>query len=281
MKIQNFLIGTDYEMSVVNRITKEPISVVNKMPGDKYDPADIGEGCGAQVDNVNAEMNTPPCSNREDFLKYIKYGINQVNEHYLYSQGLELCASSSQIYTDEQLNSEIAQTFGCDVSYNCYTMEAMPKPSARNKNMRTCGFHIHVGFPDNEEAEPTKVYNFLRYMDLYLGVPSILIDPDDRRRELYGKAGDCRIKIRKTNNQDFIVPEYRSIGGNLLATDESILWVYDQTIKAIEAYNNEIELPDGDYIQDIINNSNKEEAQKIVEQYNISLVKKITENVKA
>ena len=273
MKIQNFLIGTDYEMSVIDRITKEPISAVGKMPGNKHDPADIGNNCGAQVDNVNAEMNTPPVSNREEFLKYIIYGIDQVNEHYLYSQGLELCASSSQIYTDKELDSDIAQTFGCDVSYNAYTQEAMPKPSAKNKNMRTCGFHIHIGFPYNEEMSPKNLYKLIKYMDLYIGIPSILIDPDDRRRELYGKAGDCRIKIRNTNGVDYVVPEYRSLGGNLLASDESILWTYDQTIKAIEAYNNEVKLPDEDYVQDIINNSNKEEAQKLAEQYNISLVK--------
>ena len=107
-------------------------------------------------------------------------------------------------------------------------------------------------------------------MDLYVGVPSIIIDHDDRRRELYGKAGDCRIKMRG----DYVVPEYRSVGGNLLDTDENILWVYDQTIRAIEEYNNNTPLLDGDCVQEIINSSNTAEASIVCEKLNISLPQK-------
>lgn len=278
MKIENFLIGSDYEMSLINK-NGQPISAVGKLPGSKEDPADIGEFCGLQVDNVNMEGTIPPVDNRDDFLKFIKYGIETTNKHYLEEQDLELCASSSQIYTDEELDSDTARLFGCDISYNCYTQKAMKKPSAKNKNMRTCGFHIHVGFPYSDELNGDEIFKFIQYMDLYLGVPSILIDPDTRRRELYGKAGDCRIKPRDNDGITYIVPEYRSLGGNLLSSDEQILWAYDQTIIAIDKFNQEIELPDGELVQNIINNSLIEEAKVLVEKYNISLPQKVLQYV--
>ena len=42
-------------------------------------------------------------------------------------------------------------------------------------------------------------------MDLFLGVPSILIDPDTERRKMYGKAGDYRLKEYGRRNKTHII----------------------------------------------------------------------------
>lgn len=50
--------------------------------------------------------------------------------------------------------------------------------------------HIHIGY-DNPTIDFSKL--LIRYMDMYLGVPSVLIDTDVNRRKYYGNAGSFRL----------------------------------------------------------------------------------------
>jgi hypothetical protein len=78
--------------------------------------------------------------------------------------------------------------------------------------------HVHIGTTDDINEED--VFNLMKTMDLFLGVPSVLIDQDKQRRQLYGKAGECRMRVIG----DAVVMEYRTLGGNMLADDELIRW---------------------------------------------------------
>ena len=51
--------------------------------------------------------------------------------------------------------------------------------------------HIHIGY-DNSTKETN--FAIIKALDLFLGVPSLEIDLDERRRGLYGKAGCFRHK---------------------------------------------------------------------------------------
>lgn len=51
--------------------------------------------------------------------------------------------------------------------------------------------HIHIGY-NNPEIE--KSVDIIKAMDLFLGIPSILMDKDTLRRSRYGKAGAFRFK---------------------------------------------------------------------------------------
>jgi len=135
--------------------------------------------------------------------------------------------------------------------------------------------HIHVGY-----ANPTIETSLamIRYMDVYLGVPSTLIDPDTRRRELYGKAGCFRL-----TEYGF---EYRVLSGYFLSDIKTLGWVWEQTINAIHTFNRnvifcegdcrtfdpEVFLPAQEDVLSAINCNNKECALKIIKEYKINLL---------
>jgi len=45
--------------------------------------------------------------------------------------------------------------------------------------------------------------------------------------------------------------------------------MWDQAMKAIDAYNNCVEIPDGDIVQDIINTSNVDAAKQIIKEFKL------------
>ena len=69
-------------------------------------------------------------------------------------------------------------------------MKANPKPKGTSTNLRSAGFHIHVGY-ENPDVDTS--LSLVRYMDVFLGIPSVVKDKDKKRRSLYGKAGCFRL----------------------------------------------------------------------------------------
>ena len=265
MIIKNPTLGSDFEMLLVDK-ENNYVSAVGRIGGSKGNPLGLGEGCYRQEDNVCAEFNIPPVSNKENWIYYLDYCVKTAQSEILDPQGLELVAESAGIYSDDELQSKAAQQFGCSSSYNAWLEKESPAKciSGDNPNLRTAGFHIHVGFdPTDMDMGVKDVYRLMRYFDLYLGVPSILIEPDNPRRELYGEAGDCRFK----DLGDVVVLEYRSLGGYMLNYKG---WLYDQTIKAIEAFNVDEDYP-GVAVRDAINNNDKDLAKELIEQQMIEL----------
>ena len=98
-------------------------------------------------------------------------------------------------------------------------------------------------------------------MDAYVGLPSILIDKDTQRRSLYGKAGCFRLT-------DYGC-EYRSLSSYFMKDEAHLKWVFNQTMKAIEAYNNCEPLPEGLIIQKTINTNDEATARALCKKYNL------------
>ena len=115
---------------------------------------------------------------------YINKFVKNINPN------LGILCSASQMVDEDQLNSPQAQEFGCSVDYNAYTKMANPKPEGTKTNLRSCGFHLHLGY-ENPNIDTSLM--LVKYLDMYLGVPSVLRDTDSRRRSLYGKAGCFRL----------------------------------------------------------------------------------------
>ena len=114
----------------------------------------------------------------------------------------------------------------CDPDYNAYTEEVNPKPEGASTNLRSAGFHVHVGYP-NQNYETS--VNIVKWMDVFLGVPSLLLDPDTERRKLYGKAGCFRL-------QPWGV-EYRVLSSYMMHNETFIRYVYKQTMTAVSHRN--------------------------------------------
>lgn len=226
-------IGSDPEFMV--SYNGKPFSVIGKLGGSKKEPMDIGKGCGLQEDNVNPELTMPPVKNKEDFIKYINYGKQVIVERLKINTGLDCKVESwsSAKFSNEDLNNPVARTFGCEPSYCIYTGQVSPRPSPEDVgNIRSAGFHIHIGMPG---VMNTRNRIFMIWcMDLFLGVPSLLIDSDQERRQLYGNAGDFRFKYLP--EKDISIIEYRTLGAKMHETDELIGFVFDQTMKAVDMF---------------------------------------------
>ena len=260
MKFKNIMIGSDPELFIVNNKTGLVVSSIGLIPGkkkDAYRPEGMPKGYGLQIDNILAEFNIPPVKTREDFIHHINYMKNYI-DNYVKEKNPDLgikCYASQYVPWD-QLQSEEACLFGCDPDYNVYTEDVNPKPEGDKTNLRSAGTHIHVSY-DNPNIQQSLA--LVRCMDLYLGIPSVFMDPDKDRRKLYGKAGSFRICPYGV--------EYRPMSSYFISNDELIGFLFDGTRRAITHAQIGLPLPDGNTVQDIINNCKETEARAIYEKF--------------
>lgn len=117
--------------------------------------------------------------------------------------------------------------------------------------------HIHIGYDNPDEETSEKI---IIMMDIVLGLPSLFMDKDTRRRELYGKAGCFRFK-------SFGV-EYRTLS-NFWIHDEQLLdWVYDSTMEVVSLFNkglaDDMINKFGARTEEAINKNNKELAKSLI-----------------
>jgi hypothetical protein len=248
-------LGCDPELFLQNK-TGQYISSVGLIGGSKDFPMPIGRGCAIQEDNVAVEFNTPPCASVDEFVAAIKYNLSTISERAA-ELGLQLCIKPSAIFEDDQLQTEAAQTFGCDPDFNAWDHGRQnPRPSADNKNLRSCGGHIHI----ETDLDPLEV---VQAMDLFVGCPMIEFDKDTGRRELYGKAGAFRKKSYGV--------EYRTASNAWIESEDRIRWAWAQTEKAVKFVEdgNTLTEDDGKLIQKCINESNPGALAELRLRFNI------------
>lgn len=258
-------IGSDPELFIWDYKEEKVVSSIGLIPGikgDAYLPPGFEEGYGLQIDNVLAEFNIPPTTTKEGFIssmnrmkKYIDSFVKSTNPNY----GIK--CSASEFVPWEELNSDEARLFGCSPDFNVWTGETNPKPLGEETNLRSTGFHVHVGY-NNRSLK--KSLELVKHLDIFLGIPSVILDRDVRRRELYGKSGCFRLTR-------FGV-EYRTLSGVFLKDDNYLEFVWDQMQKAIECWSTGptlLELLDGDTVQNIINNALVDNALEICEKFKI------------
>ncbi len=125
-------------------------------------------------------------------------------------------------------------------------------------------FHIHVGYHDNTKETNREI---AKAMDLFLGVPSVLMEPVNERRKVgYGCAGNYRHQKHGM--------EYRSLSSYFSSEQKLIEWCFGNTqaaIKFVEDGLVETIDPMGDLLQSVINSEDKDVAKRIVERFNIPM----------
>lgn len=254
-------IGTDTELFARDNNGKH-IALCGKIGGSKEKPlqlADLAHGFAVQEDNVAVEFNIPPCSTAKNFTDSIGIMIHRVSG-ILANMGLTLANEVAVSFDKSELTHPTALMFGCEPDYNSWTRMENSKPQADDENLRTAGGHIHVGTSAN-------MIEVVQNMDLFLGVPSVLLDNSAgaaKRRELYGKAGAMRPKSYGL--------EYRVLSNFWVFDAELVRWVYQQTVNSCEtamAYTTKL----SDDIQHCINTGDKELAQSLVEKFDINMPK--------
>ena len=146
----------------------------------------------------------------------------------------------------------------CDPDYCIYTEGPNQVTGAARTNLRSAGFHIHVGYANNTIDQSMLM---LRYIDTYVGLPSILYDTDAERRKLYGKAGCFRLQPYGF--------EYRTLSSFWIENESRLRFIWRQIEYALYAYENGKQLPDWTYLVEAINNNNVELAQKVIDTYDL------------
>ena len=265
MKLKQITIGTDPEMFLFDKSTGEFKSAIGLIPGSKeepYHPEDLDDGFGLQTDNVLVEFNVPAVKleHEHKFIgnivlmkRYIQNLIAKFNENYTIK-----CQASAYLPMTELCDPQ-ACLFGCDPDYNCYTRMQNPAPVIDEITLRSAGFHWHVGFENPTLRDCIKL---IRYMDLFMGIPSVLMDSDTKRRSLYGKAGAFRL-------QKYGV-EWRVLSSHFLDTPELITFMYKQLLRAIKAFEDNEPLPTPSRVVRTINKSNTEYAKQLIEEFKIT-----------
>ena len=249
-------LGADPELFLVNTNGKY-ISAIGKIGGTKQHPLIISDnGHAVQEDNVACEFNIPPCESANDFIEAINFSLDYLKEK-VKEQGLSLSITASAGFDAEELNHPKAREFGCEPDYNAWTKRINPRPHARNKTLRSAGGHIHI----ETELEP---FHVAKCFDLVVVIPSLSLDDDIQRRDLYGKAGSCRIKSYGV--------ECRSLSNFWLASNELKKWVWDKTQATLEFAKSgyKFSREEGQKIQACINNSNIGLMYEILQEYNLT-----------
>jgi len=212
-----FTIGTDTEVFLVNDDSGEFEASCGKFGGTKEHPMqfhDAPEGMMFQEDNVTLEFNTPVAYSKKEWMGYCADVLNRVAT-LADSANCSISTAACAYFKKEALQHPAALIFGCEPDYNAWKMIMNKKPTLPKcrENMRTAAGHIHIGTAEN-------IVNVAQCMDLYLGVPSILLTDKNDRRKLYGRAGDIRPKQYGL--------EYRTLDNFWIFNKKYTEWVYDQ-----------------------------------------------------
>ena len=101
----------------------------------------------------------------------------------------------------------------------------------------------------------------LRYIDVYVGLPSILYDTDAERRKLYGKAGCFRLQPYGF--------EYRTLSSYWIGNESRLRFIWKQLEYALYSYERGTRLPDPYDVIKAINENNIELAKAIIETYEL------------
>ena len=213
--LEDISVGADPEVFVMTAGTVT--SSIGLIGGTKDHPIPVVDGA-LQEDNVLAEFNINPARSKQGFSANIASVLGDL-EDVLRKGGHAISIQTSHEYSRAYLESlgPQAMEFGCGAEFSAYTESVMAKPEGSSTTLRTAGGHVHVGYNDPWESGN---YTLARMLDIVLGVPSVLLDDDTKRRSLYGSAGSLRHKPYGM--------EYRSLSNFWIKDTNLQHWVFDR-----------------------------------------------------
>jgi hypothetical protein len=227
--MQQLLIGADPELFVQDT-TGAFISAHTLIPGTKQHPYTVPNGA-IQVDGTALEFNINPASSADEFIFNINSLLLQLKQEVEKNETLTLSISPIASFSVDYLDSLPPSTteLGCTPDFNAYTgTENMPPAS--NVTYRTASGHVHIGWTKDADPYDPEHFTFCqalsKQLDIALFIPSLLFDPDNTRRTLYGRPGAFRPKPYGL--------EYRVLSNVWITSEALIQWVYDTTIKATQ-----------------------------------------------
>lgn len=253
--INNVTIGADIEVFLQDKNTSQIVTAEGIIKGSKHEPfkfLDENPYFATSLDNIMAEFCIPPAREADEFHSYIAKAMKYISD--TIPKDLKPLAIPSALIHEKYLQTENAKTFGCDPDYNAWIFATQnPRPESLT-TLRSCGGHIHLGY---DKPNASVSMSLIQAMDIFLGLPSILQEPENQRKSLYGKAGCFRFKSYGV--------EYRTISNYYVSSPELTKWVFNNTLSAVEFVNakNTISEEEGRAIQAAINHNDTPLAETL------------------
>lgn len=244
------LLGSDPEVFVSKNGSL--VSCHGLIPGNKTNPHRVNKGA-VQVDGMAAEFNIDPAENEQEFVTNLNTVMDQLRGML---QGYDIVAEPVAMFGKEYIDAQPleAKELGCDPDFNAWTRQVNPVPDVEAP-FRTGAGHLHLGWKDGS-ADLEEAFPVIKQMDCYLGIASVLFDPETRRRGLYGRAGACRAKPYGA--------EYRVLSNAWLQSEALMRYVYQMANKGFAALvNGQRVYETYTDVERVINESDVEEALRI------------------
>lgn len=268
-------VGADIEYFLLDKEGK-PVPCIGIVGGTKDKPLPLisgMEGYTIQEDNVSLEWGIPPAPDKWSFV-YSCLRAREEIDSILKSKELSASVVSSMRFDAKQLEHPQAKTLGCESDYNVWERTENPKPdiTGENETLRTAAAHIHISFTVDDEPiqlplHLPEVELIVKACDVYIGLASVLLDSDQERRKLYGKAGAFRPKPYGV--------EYRVPGNFWTKEPYLIAWIYDQIKHIINQANSHsfggAVMEYKEFILKAINESNQTMAKTVMSNWGIHL----------
>lgn len=267
MSDNKLTLGADPEAFLKNIKENSFIPSLGLIQGTKELPFEIiRPGFSTQVDNAMAEYNIPPSSTPKEFSDNIGKVLDWFKQNL--PEDIVVVVTPSAEFDAELLNNDQCQILGCSADYDVYSGENTSVTTLAQTNWRFAGGHIHVGYPNPNIETNEKI---VKWMDIYLGLASTILDDDDRRKMYYGTPGRYRDK-------DFGV-EYRTLSNYWTAHDELRQWVFRQTEKAYYAVVNKVQIGESyeREVQSAIATNNRNAIEKLMDHFDVISNKEFNE----
>ena len=260
-----FKLGTDPEVFVQDRKTKQFVGAHGMLKGTKVHPQKLGFGIKGQVDGMALEFNTCPQGLSGNFAHVVARGKDVLNI-VAGKVGCRIVVQSTVEFDEEvwAATPDMFKVLGCEQDYNAWTMKVNDPPNPE-VTYRTGGGHLHTGWGRDFEIDDAfrRVCGaYVREQDATNGVASVLYDGDVGRRELYGKAGAFRPKSYGV--------EYRTLSNSWVRNKELSKYVADRSFQAAMNMMEGV-LMQTPEVESIINDNKVEEAKYFLKHNKISL----------
>lgn len=220
-----FTFGSDPEFMIVQ---KDQLKSAIGILAHKESP-EMVNGHGFYYDNVLAEIATKPGSTRLEVVDNTRESLKILAK--LLGPARFVVRASDE-YPAKELKCDQARIAGCNPEWGVYSLQVIEPPERVvdfkdgyyyfKIPFRTAGGHIHLG--SEFLSDPFEIFNVIRMMDLFIGVPSIFLDTDPtskERRKAYGLAGSFRAPEEGNRL------EYRPLGNFWFSSPEHVELIYD------------------------------------------------------
>ncbi|HET9130786.1 MAG TPA: hypothetical protein VFO86_07560 [Terriglobia bacterium] len=225
----NFLFGADPEGFVVDA-TGKPVAP-KTIPGTKEKPYKV-DGGAIQRDGMAAEYNVDAANDFQTWNENHKK-VQKALDGFL-PKGHSMSWVPSVTFDEEVFANapDEYKELGCSPDWNAWTEDLNPPPFCEDQPfLRTASGHIHIGWGSNYSLDDAlhqrNCFDFVKQLDWFLGGWSLKHDPDPTRRNLYGRAGACRLKSYGV--------EYRVLSNFWVTTEDRRKAVWNRLQRAIRA----------------------------------------------